>query len=32
MPDVSFVKDATGKVTALKLTQAGRTMEGKKVK
>ena len=30
--DVSFVKDASGKVIALKLTQAGRTMEGKKVK
>jgi Domain of unknown function (DUF3471). len=30
--DVSFVKDASGKVTALKLTQGGRTQEAKKIK
>jgi CubicO group peptidase (beta-lactamase class C family) len=30
--DVSFVKDASGKVTALKLTQRGRTQEAKKIK
>jgi|SRR5688500_18633430 len=30
--DVSFVKDASGKVTALKLTQRGSTHEAKKIK
>ena len=30
--DVSFVKDASGVVTALKLTQRGRTQEAKKIK
>ena len=30
--DVSFVKDDSGKVTALKLTQRGRTQEAKKIK
>jgi hypothetical protein len=30
--DVSFVKDASGVVTSLKLTQRGRTQEAKKIK
>lgn len=30
--DVTFVKDASGTVTALKLTQRGRTQEAKKIK
>ena len=30
--DVTFVKDASGKVNALKLTQRGRTQEAKKIK
>ena len=30
--DVSFIKNDTGKVTALKLTQGGRTQEAKKIK